>query len=267
MIITPQPKPSRTGKSAFLKRITVDPRRIGALKAKNRRSLAEKKSQVSLWFHENASQPPYPHPQPQHTQQEASVDVAQFRTIALDQGKQQPGHVNNHVVTAKYNVFTFLPKFLFEVFSRVAYMYFLVQMILSWIPVISPFGGVGSTAALLFVVIVSGITAIMEDVKRYNEDRATNRSIAHVVQHDGMQNPVLFVLGERGGGSILGVYACVWVYACLWVYVCGCLWVYACLYLSLSYTHNKHTHHITLHINTHTHTHTPHRHHQGCAVV
>lgn len=126
---------------------------------------------------------------PQHNQptiqQETTVDVAQFRTIALDQGKQQPGHVNNHVVTAKYNVVTFLPKFLFEVFSRVAYMYFLVQMILSWIPIISPFGGTGSTAALLFVVIVSGITAIIEDVKRYNEDRATNRSVAHVVQPDG----------------------------------------------------------------------------------
>lgn len=114
------------------------------------------------------------------------MDVSQFRTINLDRGRQHPGHINNHVITAKYNALTFLPKFLFEVFSRLAYLYFLVQMILSWFPAISPFGGLGSTVALLFVVIVSGITALIEDFKRYNEDRATNRSIAHALQPDGI---------------------------------------------------------------------------------
>ena len=34
----------------------------------------------------------------------------------------------NSVTTAKYNVATFLPRFLFEVFSQVAYFYFLVQV-------------------------------------------------------------------------------------------------------------------------------------------
>jgi len=41
----------------------------------------------------------------------------------------------NSVTTAKYNVATFLPRFLFEVFSQVAYFYFLVQVrILTWPP-------------------------------------------------------------------------------------------------------------------------------------
>jgi hypothetical protein len=35
--------------------------------------------------------------------------------------------VTNKVVTAKYNVATFLPIFLLEMFSRVAYLYFLLQ--------------------------------------------------------------------------------------------------------------------------------------------
>ena len=34
----------------------------------------------------------------------------------------------NSVTTAKYNVVTFLPRFLVEVFSQVAYFYFLVQV-------------------------------------------------------------------------------------------------------------------------------------------
>ena len=139
------------------------------------------------------------------------------------------------VVTSKYNVVTFLPYFLFEMFSRAAYLYFLLQVrrqggagacgrlpcgawqlggcrscssctscrkllpcvlrwrrqgpphcyrslrwlsgwlskrsagvdwclpallplqaALSWWSVVSPFGGVGSTAALVFVLLVSG---------------------------------------------------------------------------------------------------------------
>lgn len=34
----------------------------------------------------------------------------------------------NNIRTAKYNVITFLPIFLFEMFSRVAYLYFLAQV-------------------------------------------------------------------------------------------------------------------------------------------
>ncbi len=36
--------------------------------------------------------------------------------------------VTNSVTTAKYNPVTFLPRFLVEVFSQVAYFYFLVQV-------------------------------------------------------------------------------------------------------------------------------------------
>lgn len=48
-------KPSRSGGSAFLRRITVDPRRISALKAKTRRNLQEKKSQVRQHQHDAPS--------------------------------------------------------------------------------------------------------------------------------------------------------------------------------------------------------------------
>lgn len=49
----------------------------------------------------------------------------------------------------------------------------------------SPFGGWGSTLALLFVLVVAGIKAVWEDLKRHQEDRSTNASIAHRVMPDG----------------------------------------------------------------------------------
>lgn len=49
----------------------------------------------------------------------------------------------------------------------------------------SPFGGWGSTLALLFVLVVAAIKAIWEDLKRHQEDRSTNASIAHRVMPDG----------------------------------------------------------------------------------
>lgn len=50
------------------------------------------------------------------------------RTIFLDAGLANDGFCTNRVVTAKYNVVTFLPIFLFEMFSRLAYLYFLLQV-------------------------------------------------------------------------------------------------------------------------------------------
>jgi hypothetical protein len=39
-----------------------------------------------------------------------------------------PSFSENAVSTSKYNIVTFLPLFLFEMFSRVAYLYFLIQV-------------------------------------------------------------------------------------------------------------------------------------------
>ena len=49
----------------------------------------------------------------------------------------------------------------------------------------SPYGGFGSTAALVFVLLVAGVKAVYEDFKRHNEDKETNNSVTHVMQPDG----------------------------------------------------------------------------------
>ncbi|KAK9810005.1 hypothetical protein WJX72_003251 [[Myrmecia] bisecta] len=112
------------------------------------------------------------------------------RTVQLDMGRENDGFIPNDIKTAKYNVATFVPRFLFEMFSRAAYLYFLAQACLAWWSVVSPFGGFGSTAALVFVLVVAAIKAIWEDVKRHQEDRRTNSSLAHVVQPDGSEQDV-----------------------------------------------------------------------------
>lgn len=60
-----------------------------------------------------------------------------------------------------------------------------MQAGLAWWSTVSPYGGFGSTAALVFVLVVAGIKAVYEDVKRHHEDNETNKSIAHVLQGDG----------------------------------------------------------------------------------
>ncbi len=55
--------------------------------------------------------------------------------VYIDQAQQrETGRTfeSNRVVTSKYNVITFLPIFLFEMFSRVAYLYFLLQARPGW---------------------------------------------------------------------------------------------------------------------------------------
>ena len=50
------------------------------------------------------------------------------RIVHLSGGNEVEGLPVNSVKTAKYNVVTFLPIFLWEMFSRVAYLYFLLQV-------------------------------------------------------------------------------------------------------------------------------------------
>jgi hypothetical protein len=54
---------------------------------------------------------------------------AESRPVRLGQGAHNAGFCTNSIYTAKYNLITFLPIFLFTMFSRVAYLYFLAQVL------------------------------------------------------------------------------------------------------------------------------------------
>ena len=89
---------------------------------------------------------------------------------------------DNHVSTTKYNIVTFLPKFLFEQFSKVANLFFLFTAILQQIPSISPTNKYTTIVPLGIVFLVSAIKEAVEDNRRRTSDRELNRSPAKVLR-------------------------------------------------------------------------------------
>ncbi|PWZ00177.1 phospholipid-translocating P-type ATPase [Testicularia cyperi] len=84
----------------------------------------------------------------------------------------------NKVRTSKYTVFTFLPRFLFEQFRRVANIYFLGLVILQVFPM---FGATIPQIAMLPLVSILAITAVkdgIEDQRRHALDNEVNNSAA-----------------------------------------------------------------------------------------
>jgi phospholipid-transporting ATPase len=83
--------------------------------------------------------------------------------------------VSNEIDTAKYNVITFLPKNLFEQFTKFSNVYFLILGLMELYKPISDADGVPiMLAPLTFVVIVSMIKDIFEDFKRHKSDSEEN---------------------------------------------------------------------------------------------
>ena len=94
----------------------------------------------------------------------------------------QNKYVDNHVSTAKYNIATFLPKFLFEQFSKYANLFFLFTAALQQIPNISPTNRYTTIGPLIIVLLVSAGKELVEDFKRKNSDKSLNYSKARVLR-------------------------------------------------------------------------------------
>ena len=91
---------------------------------------------------------------------------------------------DNTVSTTKYNVITFLPKGLLFQFMRLANVYFLFTAIIQSIPLISPLSSVTAIVPLLFVLGVSMIRELIEDLQRQNYDKLNNDEDV-IVYRDG----------------------------------------------------------------------------------
>lgn len=92
------------------------------------------------------------------------------------------GWVDNHISTQKYNVATFLPKFLYEQFSKYANSFFLFTAILQQIPNVSPTNRYTTIVPLFIVLLVSAIKEYYEDYKRKMSDKSLNDSKAQVLK-------------------------------------------------------------------------------------
>ncbi|KAM1706292.1 hypothetical protein EV1_027942 [Malus domestica] len=94
----------------------------------------------------------------------------------------------NSIRTAKYSVFTFLPRNLFEQFHRVAYVYFLVIAVLNQLPQLAVFGRGVSILPLAFVLLVTAVKDGFEDYRRHRSDRIENNRLASVLVGNRFQS-------------------------------------------------------------------------------
>ncbi|KAK4502195.1 hypothetical protein PRZ48_005620 [Zasmidium cellare] len=100
----------------------------------------------------------------------------------------QNKYVDNHVSTTKYNIATFVPKFLFEQFSKYANLFFLFTAILQQIPNISPTNRYTTIVPLGIVLLVSAGKEIVEDNRRRSQDAQLNKSRARVLRGSTFQD-------------------------------------------------------------------------------
>lgn len=91
-------------------------------------------------------------------------------------------YVDNHVSTAKYNIATFLPKFLIEQFSKFANVFFLFTAALQQIPNLSPTNQYTTIGPLVVVLLVSAGKELVEDYRRKQADSSLNNSKARVLR-------------------------------------------------------------------------------------
>lgn len=86
----------------------------------------------------------------------------------------------NQIRTTKYTLFSFLPKNLFEQFHRIANVYFIFIVLLNWVPDIGAFGKEIAMLPVLFVLGVTAIKDLFEDLRRHNSDKRINNSYCRV---------------------------------------------------------------------------------------
>lgn len=82
---------------------------------------------------------------------------------------------------------TFLPKNLFEQFSRFANIYFLILGLLSMIPEISKSDGQPLLfIPLSFIISVTAVKDLYEDIKRSNSDKEENNTQTMKLTENGL---------------------------------------------------------------------------------
>jgi magnesium-transporting ATPase (P-type) len=92
-----------------------------------------------------------------------------------------PWTVSNEIRTAKYTIFNFIPKNLFEQFRRVANVYFLILIILQGIPIFSNTNIFLAASPLVSILLITAIKDAVEDWKRQKSDNLVNHSIVDVL--------------------------------------------------------------------------------------
>ncbi|KAK3239287.1 hypothetical protein CYMTET_50774 [Cymbomonas tetramitiformis] len=110
-----------------------------------------------------------------------SSSTDKFRVIYCNDETRNASirYPSNEITTAKYSLLTFLPRSLFEQFSRAANVYFLMTCVLSFFP-FSPFSSFTTVSPLCFVLAVSMVKEGIQDWQRHLMDSETNNGVCEV---------------------------------------------------------------------------------------
>ncbi|KDO30720.1 hypothetical protein SPRG_04622 [Saprolegnia parasitica CBS 223.65] len=125
----------------------------------------------------------------------AAPPASDFRHVLLNpRGAEAQGpFCSNVVITSKYTAWSFLPKFLYESFKKLANAYFLVVSVLQCVPAITNTAGLPSSLpVLLFILAVDGVLAIIEDRRRHLADEEANSAKCQVVAANGSLEAILW---------------------------------------------------------------------------
>ncbi|TFY79586.1 hypothetical protein EWM64_g4423 [Hericium alpestre] len=111
------------------------------------------------------------------------------RIIAFNSPEANSDFLSNYVSTTKYNLVTFVPKFLFEQFSKYANIFFLFTACIQQIPGVSPTNKWTTIAPLAVVLLASAFKEVQEDLKRHQSDSELNARLAKVLNDAGSFTP------------------------------------------------------------------------------
>ncbi|XP_011158837.2 probable phospholipid-transporting ATPase IA isoform X7 [Solenopsis invicta] len=112
----------------------------------------------------------------------AQQNDGEERIIFVNAPHQPAKYKNNHITTAKYSFLTFIPLFLFEQFRRYSNCFFLFIALMQQIPDVSPTGRWTTLVPLIFILSLSALKEIVEDVKRHRADDEINMSEVEVLR-------------------------------------------------------------------------------------
>jgi len=106
---------------------------------------------------------------------------AERRRLRVHGPQQEVRFITNHISTAKYNMLSFLPKFLFEQFRRYANIFFLCIGLLQQIPNVSPTGRFVTIVPFTVILMLTAVKELIEDFKRHRADDKVNSSLTNVL--------------------------------------------------------------------------------------
>ncbi|KAI7824825.1 hypothetical protein BC939DRAFT_396404 [Gamsiella multidivaricata] len=114
----------------------------------------------------------------------SSANQEGIRVIYLNNPERnsQSKYLHNRISTSKYNYLTFLPKFLYEQFSKYANVFFLFTACIQQIEGVSPTSRYTTAVPLVLVLFATAVKEVMEDYKRHASDSETNARLSKVLQ-------------------------------------------------------------------------------------